>query len=82
LTNASRHSHSEKVRVTLWRTNDRVCVEVQDWGVGFDPSEVPQGHFGLQGIRERVRLLDGVAAIQAAPQQGVRVTVELPLPTS
>ena len=79
LTNAHRHSHSEKVRVELHQIDDRVCVDVRDWGVGFDPAEVPGGHFGLQGIRERARLLGGAVVLQTAPGQGTHITIELPL---
>lgn len=79
LTNACRHSGSRKVRVELGQTGGRVRVEVRDWGVGFDPAQVPGGHFGLHGIRERARQLSGSAAIETAPQQGTRVIVELPL---
>jgi len=52
---------------------------VIDWGVGFKPEEVEEQRFGLQGIRERARLLDGRVVIDSKPGQGTRVAVELPL---
>jgi len=79
LTNACRYSQSEKVRVELGQTGDRVHVEVRDWGIGFDPAQVGQAHFGIQGIRERARLLGGSAVIDAAWGQGTRISVDLPL---
>ena len=79
LTNACRHSRSEKVRVELKQTGDRVHVEVRDWGTGFDPAQVEHGHFGLRGIRERARLLGGAASIDTASGMGTCVTVDLPL---
>lgn len=36
-------------------------------------------HFGLEGIRERARLLGGATIVESAPQRGTSVTVELPL---
>ena len=54
-------------------------MEVQDWGVGFDPQQVASGHFGLEGIRQRGLLLDGQASVESTPGQGTRVTVDLPL---
>ena len=78
LTNACRYSQSPKVRVELRQADDRVRIDVQDWGVGFDPEQIGDGHFGLRGIRERARLLGGTVSIQTAPQQGTHVTVELP----
>ena len=79
LTNACRYSKSRKVRIELRQIDGRMRIDVQDWGIGFDPERVQSGHFGLEGIRERARLLDGVAIIRAAPQQGTHITVELPL---
>lgn len=79
LQNACQHSHSDRIAVTLNRRDGRIVVEVRDWGVGFDPGAVEGQRFGLQGIRERARLFDGVASIESAPNQGTRVSVELPL---
>ena len=79
LTNARRYSQSEKIRVELQKDGDRVCIDVQDWGVGFDPSQVGGGHYGLQGIQERARLFGGVAVVESSRGHGTRVHVELPL---
>lgn len=80
LTNACRYGQSEKVRVELRREGNRVHVEVRDWGIGFEPASVAGGHYGIQGIRERARLLGGTASIETAPGQGTRIHVELPVP--
>jgi PAS domain S-box-containing protein len=79
LTNATRHSGSDRVRIELGQAGGRVRVVVRDWGSGFDPAAVEDGRFGLRGIRERARLLGGKAAVETAPGEGTRVTVELPL---
>ena len=79
LTNACRHSQSERVQISLAQDGDRVHLQVRDWGVGFDPQNVDPSRFGLRGIRERARLLGGQAVIESAPGQGTRVAVELPL---
>jgi len=36
LANACQHSRSEKVRVSLVQRDDRVQIEIRDWGIGFD----------------------------------------------
>jgi PAS domain S-box-containing protein len=79
LANAERHSQSGTVRLALIQQGDRIRVEVEDWGVGFDPARVEQGRFGLKGVRERAQLFGGSATIHSAPGQGTRITVELPL---
>lgn len=79
LTNACRHSRSKRVRLKLAGEKGHVRVEVRDWGIGFDPEQVKEDRFGLQGIRERARLLGGRVTIETAPAKGTRIAVELPL---
>lgn len=79
LSNVRHHSHSLRARVELSRRTNKVRVEVQDWGSGFDEGSVREGAFGLEGIRERARLLGGNAQIISAPGKGTMVIVELPL---
>jgi signal transduction histidine kinase len=79
INNACRHSRSSKVRVTLRRHEERLRLEIQDWGLGFDPAQVPRDRFGLEGIRQRARLFDGQATISSAPGRGTRIEVDLPL---
>lgn len=79
LNNACQHSRTEKIRVELAQVDDQLRIEVQDWGIGFDPATVAENRFGLQGIRERARLLFGHATVESTPGQGTRIAVELPL---
>jgi signal transduction histidine kinase len=79
LTNACKHSKSERISVRLSQRGNRVRIEIRDWGVGFDPKAVPKDHFGLEGIRHRARLLGGKCNIRSMAGKGSRVTVELPV---
>jgi two-component system sensor histidine kinase UhpB len=79
LSNVRRHSKSQRARVELIQVTERLRLVVQDSGVGFDTTRVPDGRYGLQGIRERARLLEGGVQIESQPGQGTRITVELPL---
>ena len=79
VTNACRHSHTDKIKVTLGEENGFIRLDVQDWGIGFDPNGIPHERYGLRGIQERVRLLGGNATVEAAPKQGARISVKLPL---
>jgi|GEM_PF-786657 len=79
VTNAVRHSRSQKVRIELFEGVDKITVLVKDWGVGFELNNIAQGRFGLRGIRERVRLLGGQVSITTAPGQGTELYIELPL---
>ena len=79
LTNASRHSQSDVVRVTLRQQGSKLRIEIQDWGTGFDLKTAQGRGFGLSGIRERTRLLGGRCRIHSQPGQGTRIVVDLPL---
>lgn len=78
LTNARRYSQSERVLIRLIQRDDYIRIEIQDWGVGFNPRKVGDGHFGLEGIQERARLFGGSAIVKSATGKGTRIVVELP----
>ena len=82
LQNACRHSRSDKIRVSLEQSEGWINIEVRDWGIGFDLNSVEGKRFGLQGIRERARLLDGQVAIESAPNEGTRISVAIPIKNS
>jgi PAS domain S-box-containing protein len=79
LANVGRHSRSALARVAVVQEGNRLRIEVEDQGVGFDPEAVDPARFGLQGIRERARLLGGAATIDSAPGRGTRILVDLPV---
>jgi len=79
LTNARRYSHSDRLLVRVAQRDDCIRIEVQDWGIGFDPRKVGDDHFGLEGIQERARLFGGSATITSALGTGTRIVVQLPL---
>jgi signal transduction histidine kinase len=79
LANACNHSKSPKVRVSLRQHGEQLRLEIRDWGIGFSPEKVRDGSYGLEGIRQRVRLLGGKCSVRSGPGAGTRITVELPL---
>jgi len=78
LTNVQRHSGSQRCRVTLARVNNRLQIEIRDWGRGFDPVSNPKQGWGLRGFGERVRLAGGKLRVESKPGAGTTVSVELP----
>ncbi|MFM8292520.1 MAG: sensor histidine kinase [Planctomycetia bacterium] len=80
ITNARRHARARRLRVGIARTNGGVRVVVEDDGRGFDPAVVPDDRFGLEGIRQRSRLLGGQPRIASAPGKGTTIEVTIPEP--
>lgn len=79
LSNARRHSGSQRVACALERNGQEIRLEFQDWGKGFDPDHDAAG-VGLESMRERVELLRGWLEITSQPGEGTLVRVGLPLP--
>jgi len=80
ITNARKHSRSEKVRIVLGHDDQRIRVEIRDWGIGFDRNTLRSGPHGLRGMTERVRLFGGSLEIEAAPGEGTIIRADLPIP--
>lgn len=80
VSNAIRHGQAKNIRIAGGLDNGRILFSVRDDGCGFDPDNVPgmrQGHFGLPGIRERIRKLNGNLEISSSPGKGSKFTVSL-----
>lgn len=79
LTNSRKHSRANSAVVTLEERGDRaIAAVVEDDGIGFDPSAVPEGCFGLEGMRQRARLFGRETSIRSSPGGGTRVEIVLP----
>ena len=79
LTNVVKHAQARHVSIVLTRKQESVLVMIEDDGRGFDPTKPSVEGLGLQGMRERVELLDGTFQIEAARRTGTTLIVELPV---
>ena len=79
LLNACRHSKSKNVLVGLGQDGDCICIQVQDWGVGFVPEMVQPHKLGLKGIRQLVQWQGGTVNVDSRPGAGTCIVVEIPL---
>jgi len=78
LNNVLKHAHAAHVGLRLSVASFRAALEISDDGVGFEPSFLSTGGFGLRGMRERVERLGGELRIESAPGAGACVHVEVP----
>lgn len=79
-TNAVKHGHARNIRIAGELHDGTMSFSVQDDGCGFDPATAPGpalGHFGLQGVRERIKDFNGTITCESAPGSGTRFTVTL-----
>ena len=83
--NAIRHGKATHVWIAGEHHNGRITFSVRDNGCGFDAALAPgpqDGHFGLQGVRERVNEAGGTVDIASSPGDGTKVTVSIKIETS
>jgi signal transduction histidine kinase len=59
--------------------SQQLKIEICDDGVGFDPEAVQAGHYGLLGMRERIRLAGGTLTVQSAMGEGTSIEINFPL---
>ena len=60
LANITRHAQADNVWLSLHQSDEELTIDIRDDGVGFDvETAVRAGHYGLLGIRERARLVNG-----------------------
>jgi two-component system NarL family sensor kinase len=79
LANVQQHAQANRVQVQLELRSADVRLVVEDNGDGFDPENVPVDHYGLIGINERVKLLDGQLRLESSPGSGTRLEVLVPI---
>jgi signal transduction histidine kinase len=80
LTNVLRHAQASRVEVELDRDAIQFRMRIADDGVGMrqEHAHAPKT-FGLQGIRERLRMLDGSLQINSIPNQGTELRITIPV---
>jgi PAS domain S-box-containing protein len=79
LGNAIHHAKPNVVSISVSKDDDMVTAIVEDDGRGFDPELLPEGHFGVIGMRERAMLAGGVLTVDSAPGRGTVVRIEVPV---
>lgn len=81
LTNIIRHAHAERVTIDLELLNHpspTLKLKVTDDGQGCNLETLNSG-FGLLGMKERIKSLNGTLSVVSAPGQGMRIAACIPL---
>jgi signal transduction histidine kinase/ligand-binding sensor domain-containing protein len=81
LSNAAQHAGASSITIRSIYRPLALRVVVADNGGGIPPDilrDGREGHFGLKGMRERARRLEGRVQIESDANTGTRVTIKAP----
>jgi signal transduction histidine kinase/streptogramin lyase len=81
--NIVRHAGATHAALDLRYHPDDLTLTVSDNGIGFQANDAnlpAEGHFGLQGMRERADQIGGTLTVESSPQNGTTVTLRVRLP--
>jgi signal transduction histidine kinase len=76
--NAVQHAHASTIMVHLSATMRRIVLSVADDGKGFTRGNVDGQHYGLIGMEERTRKLDGTFTMTSSPDEGTCISISIP----
>jgi NarL family two-component system sensor histidine kinase YdfH len=79
LTNIARHADANRVELVAVIMGKQLNLTIKDDGKGFDPENIPAGHYGILGIRERIRLAGGQMEIRSSSQTGTTLALTIPI---
>ncbi|MCI5195401.1 MAG: HAMP domain-containing protein [Candidatus Electrothrix sp. AW5] len=87
LHNIDKHAQATTVIIRLIASYPNIILKIEDNGSGFDPEQglrkaLENKRFGLLGMEERVRMMQGTFKIRSAPQQGTKLLIEFPIPAT
>ena len=80
--NIIKHSEAKNAEISIKRAGNLLILTISDDGKGFDKAAQAQSlnrSFGLIGIAERARLLDGTHFFASETGKGTRLTVRIDL---
>lgn len=84
--NAIKYAESNYILITLSHSEELLSIVVDDDGKGFDPNSLKSktvedgSGMGISFMRERVNFINGRLFIHSKPEQGTRITINIPIP--
>ena len=78
--NVEKHAAAQRVQIDVDMRPTAVVLRVADDGIGLPPDLTNRsGHYGLQGMRERIEGLGGVLTMGGNGRAGTVIEASLPL---
>jgi signal transduction histidine kinase len=75
LNNIAKHAAATQVSVRLYADKAQVKLQIEDNGRGFDMLNIPEGHYGVDIMRERAETVGASFQINSAPGKGTCLSI-------
>jgi signal transduction histidine kinase len=87
INNAIKYAGSTHIIVTMTHSKELLSISIDDNGKGFDPDEINKdksgkGRMGMTFMKERIKYINGRLFINSSPNEGTKVTMNIPLSES
>ncbi|WP_416443588.1 ATP-binding protein [Leeuwenhoekiella sp. A16] len=83
INNAVKYAESSHIIVSLSHSQELLSITIDDNGKGFDPTKVKraigEGGMGMTFMRERVKYINGRLFMHSSPNEGTRITLNVPI---
>ena len=80
MNNCLKHAEAKNISISLDNKKKQLALVFKDDGVGFDTTLLAKTkQFGLIGMQERVKSLNGIFSIKSTPDKGTLINITIPL---
>lgn len=84
LTNIEKHSYATQVSIFIKKSSNILFIYITDDGIGCNPDELKRrlkskDHLGLKSMKDRMDLIGGSIEFFTAQNEGMEITIQLPL---
>jgi two-component system NarL family sensor kinase len=79
INNVAKHAHATEASLHLVEQDGWLELQAEDNGQGFDHAQPRTKGMGLNALRDRIKLLNGLLTITSSPGQGTHVNIRIPL---
>ena len=80
LNNTMKHAQATSVELRITESNEHICIEFKDNGIGFDPGKIKDNKkgIGMKNMEARTRILKGKFDVTSKPGEGTAFKIEIP----
>ena len=75
LHNIAKHAKASQVTMNLHYAADLAELTIRDNGRGFDPAQIPSGHYGLNIMQERAQVIGALLSVTSQVGHGTEIKI-------